>query len=456
MNLPVDFVQRIHADFGAEASAFLDALQAPSQVSVRVNPAKVSSARFSSSVLERVPWSSWGAYLKSRPCFTLDPLFNAGAYYVQEAGSMLVEAACRKYLSPSSNPLVLDLCAAPGGKSTLLSSFLGNNGLLVANEYVARRVAPLRENLTKWGAANTVVTNSDAASFGQLQGLFDCMVVDAPCSGEGMFRKEEVAVFDWSPSAVRMCRDRQRQILSDVFPALKEGGLLIYSTCTFNEEEDEQNAQWIASSLGAELLPLDIEEAWHVVGSSAGYHTYPYKAKAEGFFISVLRKTSPAASTSFKSKVPLPVAKWPAAQQFWLLAPESFAFLQKEVGVVAFPSRFLPVLQALYQKTKVVQAGVALAQMKGKDWIPSPAFALSSSLNREAFPQVSVDWSQAMAFLRRENIVLKEAPKGWVLITFSGVPLGWVKNLGSRSNNAYPAEWHVRMSPSVADYSPLF
>ena len=290
MNLPSDFSQRTHELLGDNDYRQLeDALQDEAPVSIRVNSAKCDREVKG----ERVPWSANGIYLAERPTFTFDPLFHAGCYYVQEASSMFVEQVLKTYVS--SPVVMLDLCAAPGGKSTAARAVLPDGSLLVANEVMRNRVQILAENLIKWGNTEVVVTNNDPSDFAALPGMFDVVLTDVPCSGEGMFRKDAVAVEEWSADNVQICRQRQRRILADVWTALKPGGLLIYSTCTYNREEDEDNVAWIARELGAEVLEVPVRPEWNITGNltEADFPVYrflPHKTKGEGFFLAVLRK----------------------------------------------------------------------------------------------------------------------------------------------------------------------
>lgn len=282
---PAEFINVLRESAGPErAGRILSALMQDPEVSVRVNPFKLSldalRAHFGNLAGEAVAWApDEGFYLRGRPSFTLDPLFHAGAYYVQEASSMYVGALLDRAadgLGRHSGLRVLDLCAAPGGKSTQLLSHLDDTSLLVANEVVPARATTLAENIARWGCSNVAVTNSDPSAFTALRGFFDVVVVDAPCSGEGMFRKDDRAVAEWSPGNVRLCAVRQRRILGDVWPALAPGGFLIYSTCTFNRLEDEDNVDWIAAELGAECLGMR--------------HFWPGEDRGEGFFAALLQK----------------------------------------------------------------------------------------------------------------------------------------------------------------------
>jgi len=237
---PDSFIQRISGQKYIDSQALLKALEEPSPVSIRINPSKWDGIPADA---EPVPWSSNGFYLKNRPSYTLDPLFHSGCYYPQEASGMFLEQVIRQTTDLAGDLRVLDLCAAPGGKSILLSDLIGPDNLLVANEAIRARAGILAETLTKWGSGNTLVTQNDPAAFGRLPGYFDVIVVDAPCSGEGMFRSE-IALKEWSVSNALHCSERQKRILMDVWPALKENGILVYSTCTFNPGENEENIKW--------------------------------------------------------------------------------------------------------------------------------------------------------------------------------------------------------------------
>lgn len=307
MELPASFVDYTRSLLGEEEYEKLAvALQQEPPVSIRFNNEKwkMQDEGLSAvhSPFDRVPWSSEGVYLDERLTFTFDPLFHAGCFYVQEASSMFVEQALRQYIKEPA--IMLDLCAAPGGKSTHARSVLPEGSLLVANEVIRNRSQVLAENLAKWGHPDVVVTNNDPADFSALPSFFDVILTDVPCSGEGMFRKDPVAIEEWTPENVEICWQRQRRIIADIWPCLKPGGILIYSTCTFNTKEDEENVRWIQQEFGAELLPLEVREEWNITGNllkdeSTGtvhlegipvYHFFPHKTKGEGFFLAVLRK----------------------------------------------------------------------------------------------------------------------------------------------------------------------
>ena len=394
MQIPADFTRQMQDLLGSESEAFFAALGEASPVSIRLNR-KVDIVPD----YERVPHCQSGYYLPSRPSFTLDPWFHAGVYYVQEAGSMYLEEFFKRYAHEAR--YVLDLCAAPGGKSTHLASLQDGRGLLVSNEVMPNRANILAENMIKWGYTNTVVTNNQPRDFAALGGMFDVLVTDVPCSGEGMFRKESVAVQDWSPEAVLMCAQRQRSILSDVWDALKLGGLLLYSTCTFNAEEDEKNARWIANELGAELLDEK--------------HFYFHTGRNEGFYIAALRKTAEA-----------PVFRLKATKGL----SEQEALLQR-----------------LDKSLRCLKLGLTPFTEKGKDRIPTHALAMAIDADRSAWPAVQLDDATALHYLHGDAVILDAGtPKGYVLLCYRGVALGWGKNLGNRCNNLYPDPWRIRMN----------
>ena len=456
MNLPQSFVERTRQLLGDEQyPLFEQALGTEVPVSIRPNRMKCSLPVAG----EPVPWAPSGVYLEKRPTFTFDPLFHAGCYYVQEASSMFVERVLREYVQ---EPVVmLDLCAAPGGKSTLCRSALPEGSLLVANEVMRNRSQILAENLMKWGHPEVVVTNNDPADFTDLTHLFDVILTDVPCSGEGMFRKDQVAVDEWSLENVDICWQRQRRILSDIWPALKPGGLLIYSTCTFNREEDEDNVAWIARELGADMLEVPVEEAWGITGNLIGdsfpvYRFLPLKVKGEGFFLAVLRKhagevetVEPRAEKKKKGgkdvKGKAPQLSVPKEAKDWLQIPGDYQLTINGTNVQAFPKLHETVYTLLQQYVKVIHAGITLGEMKGKDLIPHHSLAMSTALADGAFPKAEVTYEQAIAYLRKESLVLDAGiPRGYVLLTYQNIPLGFMKNIGNRANNLYPQEWRIR------------
>ena len=444
--IPVEFIESMHQQLGAEADLLIKALETEPVTSIRLN-SKLDVLTFEGDT-DEVPWHLDGYYLSIRPQFTLDPLFHAGCYYVQEASSMFIQQALEQYVDPSS--IVLDLCAAPGGKSTLISEYLGRDGLLLSNEVVRQRVFILSENIQKWGNGNTVVTHNTAAEYGErCKHLFDCILVDAPCSGEGMFRKDEQARSEWSLKAVKQCAERQRSILMDVWDALKPGGIMIYSTCTFNAEENEKNVEWMAETLGASVLPIDHDPNWGITEGRVGYHFYPHKVKGEGFYLCALRKHADEPLDQTRIKTPkkeaaMPHPEYLPVMRSWLQHPDDWAIRYPDRFATAYPMKYKEIIDWLGTQLTCISTGFGLGEERGKGIAPQHSLSMIKDLRKEAFPNVALTREQALSYLRTEALSLNDVPLGLVLLTYEGVPLGFAKNVGNRLNNLYPNEWRIR------------
>lgn len=426
MSIPNDFILQMQQILGDEYPEFERALRLPATTSVRVNSKVEASCLEVLKDAELVPYCGTGYTLPKRPEFTLDPMLHAGAYYVQEASSMYLEHIIKKYVD--GKVYALDLCAAPGGKSTHLAGLLTPDSLLVSNEIMPQRANVLNENLTKWGNVNTIVTNNKPSDFGKAGSMFDLIVTDVPCSGEGMFRKEPKAVEDWSLQAVQMCAERQRSILTDIWDTLKEGGLLIYSTCTFNNAEDDDNVEWIASNLGAEILEQK--------------HFYFHNTLGEGFYIAALRKTTVGGG---KPKIkPGKFEKAPMSASY-INEPEKFRFIKVGECISAVPYADANVYAWFAANFRALKCGVEVCTFKGKDEIPAHALAVSKIIDTDKTVSVEVDKATALNYLRREAIAINCDTKGYMLLKYNGTPIGWVKNLGNRANNMYPEYWRVRV-----------
>lgn len=443
--LPPAFENRMRQSMGADFELFLRSLREVSPVSVRINPSKMSTP---ASDWKPVPWSEYGYYLPERPVFTLDPHLHAGAFYVQEASSLFLEQAIRQHAELTKPLRVLDLCAAPGGKSTHLLSLLSPNSVLVSNEVIRARASILSENIQKWGYPNVVVTNNDPADFQRLEGFFDIILVDAPCSGEGLFRKEPDAMDEWSEENVHLCSLRQRRIVADVWPALKEGGLLIYSTCTYNEAENEQNLAWIAQeySVKSEEIDTGYQKIQTVtVDGLSGYHFYPHRIEGEGFFLAVLRKKAPQPGRNIRSGSHQKNTTAFEEARSWLTG--DFRLIQQDDLLIAWPESIAPEVNAISSQLNVVIKGVAVASIKQNKLVPEHALALSVTLNKEKFTRWALDYDQAIQYLRKETWAPEDASRGFALVEYKGIPLGWVNRLGNRFNNLYPSNWRIRMNP---------
>ncbi len=441
------FIKRIRQQQYIDSEELLHSLEEPSPVTIRINRAKLAHDPLNS---EPVPWCRDGFYLDARPSFTLDPLFHAGCYYPQEASGMFLEEAVRQAGINKSNIKVLDLCGAPGGKSTHLSTLIGSRGLLVANEVIRTRAAVLAENLTKWGLSNAVVTQNDPSAFSRLPGFFDLILVDAPCSGEGMFR-DRVAVNEWSEENTCLCSERQKRILSDVWPALKEDGILIYSTCTFNPGENELNMKWFTHRHEAETLALDISAYKNITAINLhgvhGYGFFPGKIRGEGFFISVLRKKERPREVNFKARpgsVHKITRKEKAIVAEWTHFPADNVL--KLGNDVIVPACSCDDFQALSGILRIIKAGTGIYTVKADKYLPLHEAAMSVYFNKESFPAVSVSLDQALSYLSRGVIFHDNVQKGWNIVSYNGVSLGFINNIGKRINNYYPVNWRIRMS----------
>ncbi|MGM9736479.1 MAG: rRNA cytosine-C5-methyltransferase [Candidatus Cryptobacteroides sp.] len=430
------------------------ALDTPASVSVRLNPSKPClGAGALREAGKSVPWSPLGILLDDRPVFTLDPHFHCGAYYVQDSSAMFVGNVFRRFLPASKRPLkVLDLCAAPGGKTTDIAASLrqeyGDSFILVANEVMKQRCSVLAGNAAIWGDPNVVVTNDDPRAFSSLEGFFDVIVADVPCSGEGMFRKDEGAVEQWSEDNVALCAARQKRIVADVWNSLAEGGVFIYSTCTFNRYENDCNAQWIVSELGAEPLtagPGDASQG--VLETEFGYSLVPGLVPGEGQYCAAFRKTSSCGGGSYASgsRSGRTAAKGLPVKSFGDLFSVPMSFRVKGQTIVAVPSGIEALVSVLESSLHTVAAGCAVGVMKGDTLVPDADLALSLKLAPDAFPMVELDRNMALSFLHRDSMVLPDAPRGYVAVTHDSLPLGFVKNLGTRCNNLLPQGRRIRM-----------
>ena len=465
-NLPEDFVSRIRHEH-ADSELFLAAIGEEPSLSVRLNPSK--GAKVAELALGApVAWSAAdGFYLGSRPQFTLMPELHAGAFYVQEASSMYLSHVL-EFISAElpSAPQCLDLCAAPGGKTTLLMSFLqrakGGEGLVVANEYVRQRAWVLRENVAKWGFPGVVVTNSAAKEIAKSGLDFDLVLVDAPCSGEGMFRKDEGARAEWSTEAAEDCAERQRAILADIWGALRPGGYLVYSTCTFNPEENERNMEWATRELGAEPIAVPVVEGSGVTkvvfDGGEGYAFYPHRVKGEGFFVCLLRKTEGTAlrktgkARARKLEKTEHGSEYVEGLQTYLLDNEVIALPQgaplQQVELALLLNPILtgtPVCTLLTKGQTTGQRGKAKVQKAVI--VPSPELPLSNAFRRESLPNAEVDKTTALKFLHGDtDLQIPNTSNGteWTVLSYNGLNLGIVKHIGARLNNYYPKEWRIR------------
>ena len=392
--LPLQFTEYTRQLMGAERfERYLQSFEEPAPVSIRLNPKKMADGRWKVEDEEQVAWCRNGYYLKQRPNFTMDPLFHAGCYYVQEAASMFLDEVLRQQTvnGKLSNCKCLDLCAAPGGKSTLLRSALPADCVLYSNEPIRNRASILLENVTKWGYENHIVTNCYPRDYRKAKMKFDLILCDVPCSGEGMFRKDEATIREWSPQNVEKCWQLQREIVADAWACLNEGGFLIYSTCTFNTKENEENIRWILEEFDAEVVNIEMKPEWNITGSllegfdEPVYRFIPGISRSEGLFLCVIRKANHGDCPNDRSA----------------------------------------------------------AKIRGT--VPRDLHPLQAEISHEEHPHIELNYQQALAYLRHEALVLPpDTPRGIVEVCFEGHPLGTMKNIGTRANNLYPKEWRIK------------
>ena len=450
MALPELFIQQINELFPAdEASALVLALgDSEPSVSIRINAKKCDSAP----EYKRVPWCELGYHLGERQSFTFDPSFHSGRYYVQDASSMFLAYAIKKLVDKTTPVRYLDLCAAPGGKTTTAIDALPEGSLVVANEIMGNRAQILKENIIKWGNPNCVVTNNDSFAYSKFTHFFDIIAADVPCSGEGMMRKDDEAVAQWTPALVKECAARQREIVDNAWQALRPGGLFIYSTCTFNRPENEDIIEYLVNELGAESLDLEVPAEWNIypaINSPVhGYHFFPHRTQGEGLFLAVVRKPENEQKITMKSgknkknkkDKPQPV---PAEIKKWISPDYDMQIVANADCFNAISTKYADEIAILLENLKVIYCGCEVASVKGRDVIPAHSLALNNCAAVGTFSRQEVDYATAIAYLRGETIVI-DAPKGIVVITYNNQPLGFVKNLGNRANNLYPKEWRIK------------
>lgn len=412
-----------------------------------------------------VPWASDAYYLKSRPYFTMDPLFHAGAYYVQEASGMFVSFALKQIADLGQKLKVLDLCAAPGGKSTLIQSLISPESLLLSNEVIKTRVPVLTQNMTKWGRANGMVSNNDPSHFKRLPGFFDVVLMDAPCSGSGLYRKDPEAASSWSTELVNLCNQRQQRILSDVWDCLKEDGFLIYSTCSYSKEENEDVLDFLFNQYPCKTIDLSPDPLWNIIETrsdltgAVGYRFYPDKLSGEGFFLSVIQKKQTAGSeksnqhsmvrqarpdrTNKSGKNPSPVSKSAEQQIGEWVSPDTLKYVSIEDSVHALLPGLISDLELLKVNLYLKKAGIRMGKAGEREWIPDHELALADFLRQDS-PTLHVSKSDALCFLRGNPFDVHFPAKGWHTVCFDGQRLGWVKLLDKRMNNYYPKSWRIR------------
>jgi len=447
--LPEAFVESMRRSLGNEAEELFAALDTPASVTIRHNPAK-RVAQFDG---ESVGWSPWGLYLSERPQFTLDPLIHAGAYYVQEASSQFL---CHLLRGDNLDGCrLLDMCAAPGGKTTIYSSLVGRGGLVVANDISHSRALALSDNVQRWGMGNVVVCCNEPSHIAAFEEWFDVVAVDAPCSGEGMFRKMEEARQEWSEASVMQCAQRQREILREAWRALRPGGKLIYSTCTFNAEEDEGVVRWLTEEYGDDIVAaerVEVEDAWGIrrcdIGPFQCFHFYPHLARGEGFFAAVaVKRVGPTRRVTPKPrrKVMTNIATKDIREvSRWMAGDRELSFRVVGDIIYAYDAAAVEDVAMLASSLSVIYSGVACGQIFKGRLKPEHPLALFVGRSSDVVPEVELSLEDAITYLRRQDIDANQFAEGINVVKYRGLAIGYVKRIGMRCNNMYPKALRIQ------------
>lgn len=451
MNLPEQFLDSLEGCVGFSRSDFIQAHEQLASVSIRVNPIKmVDGLRVQSENFQtKIPWCDQGYYLSNRPKFTLDPLLHAGVYYVQEASSMFIHFILNQIIPNERNLKVLDLCAAPGGKTTLLSS-MPQIDFVLANEIISSRVSVLYENVVKWGSSKIFISNNDPDDFINVGEFFDIVLVDAPCSGSGLFRKDESAIDEWSTEAVNFCSLRQRRILQSAMQVLKPGGFLIYTTCSFSAVENEDNLDCLIDSNHFCKVEIEVPEDWGIVKShsrrfgASGFRFYPDKLDGEGFFCGVLQKKD-SSNTLFNKQMDefhLSQKKYTYLKEW--VNDEGVLFFTDKDADYAIRDGHIEIRNYLKKYLRLRKSGIKIGSMMSKGFVPDHELALSEHMS-SAVKKIELNLSEALKYLRKESLDKENLLDGLYLITYLDCGLGWGKVIGARIKNYYPMAWRILM-----------
>jgi len=456
-SLPTALLDSLEGVKGFDRKAF-EAVHSNEEqiVSVRLNPRKTfniqcppaGQAGSMLNIQSPVPWCPHGKYLSERPSFTLDPLLHGGAYYVQEASGMFLWHVLEQTVGKNTSGLkVLDLCGAPGGKSTLLASYF-TDGLILSNEVIKSRAAILVENITKWGSDNVIVINNDPKNFASLPEYFDVIVVDAPCSGSGLFRKDPSAINEWSEENVLLCSQRQQRILADVYPALKKDGMIIYSTCSYSEKEDEEVVDWIMEQFSVGSLQFSVGSNWGIVEvetkkhKAYSYRFFPDKIKGEGFFIAAFKKNEGENFYSYSTQLQSASKHEINVVNDWIRQDADLFYFKHHENIIAIPSQWKQDVSLLQKNLYLRKAGITIGALKGRDLIPNHELALSLLLN-EKISRSNLNYNEAIQYLKKKELFIENMVKGWSVVDYCGVQLGWIKVLHNRINNYYPTNRRI-------------
>ncbi|MFN5812728.1 MAG: methyltransferase RsmF C-terminal domain-like protein [Bacteroidota bacterium] len=449
MILPKAFIDSLDGCVGFNEASFVQAHELSPAISIRKNPFKVvdNTVLFKEFNAGNVPWCLHGQYLKERPRFTLDPLLHAGAYYVQEASSMFLYHVVENILAEQKNLKVLDLCASPGGKSTLLAS-MKQFDLVLSNEIISTRLPALNENIVKWGSSKSLISNNDPKDFQVLGEIFDAVLVDAPCSGSGLFRKDPSALGEWSTNHVGFCAVRQQRILHDAMAVLKPGGHLIYSTCSYSREENEGNIDFLLDSGMLTSVKVDIPAKWGIVQTASdrkggiGYRFYPDQLQGEGFFCSIFQKTS---SSDVHLRNPsnhiMHQYKNTSELQDWADTNQLHVF--EEDGILLGLNESIAESRSFFkQHLRLRKSGVKLGASMKKGFVPDHELALSDLVSSDQ-RRMDLSKKEALQFLRKEEVEIGEMSDGICLVTYQNLPIGWSKIIRNRLKNNYPVSWRI-------------
>lgn len=457
--IPKQLIDSLQNVTGFNEAEFIETHLQPKEItSIRINTQKIStldieelSNNYNLNISHKVPWCKEGFYLKSRPKFTFDPLLHAGAYYVQEASSMFLSLILEQLFQKEEEKIILDLCASPGGKSTLLTNYF-TQGLIVSNEVIKQRATVLVENITKWGAANCIVTNNDPKDFNALTNYFDLVVVDAPCSGSGLFRKDVTAIDEWSLQNVNLCSQRQQRILADIIPSIKEDGYLIYSTCSYSKQENEDILDWLTNefdcvSVAIQLhTDLGVVETTSDINKAFGYRFYPNKIEGEGFFIAVLKFSNQLNKkvSKLNKLIPITLNESNIVREH-MLNFENYQFFKHNSNIICFSSMFYHELQTIASYLYIKKAGIEVGIIKGNTLIPAHDLAVSI-LCLQNFKKISLPLEVILQYLSKKVVIIDTDIRGWALINYKSINIGWIKVLDNRVNNYYPTNWRIMAS----------
>lgn len=442
MQLPQQLLNSLLQHHKINVEEFIEAHKAENKItSVRINPFKPTELLFN--LTTKIKWCNTGYYLNERPNFTYDPLFHAGCYYVQEAGSMFIDFILNQINFPKNNVKVLDACASPGGKSTLLNSYLSEDSLLVANEIIKSRADTLCYNLSKWGTKNCVVTNNDTNKFKELKNYFDLVLVDAPCSGSGLFRKQATAINEWSLNAVNDCSLRQKDILLNLIDSIKPNGLLIYSTCSYSSEENENITNWLINENDFSLVKIKINKEWGIIETDVGYRFYPHLTASEGFYISVLRKNEGVNNSVTKTKLKENISVNKLEKELLkTIVNIDCPVFKKNTNFYLANENVLDFFERFGKYFYFKKAGVCIGELKNKDIMPNHELALYSHKN-EHVNSIELNFEDSIKFLKKENLLIENTSKGLFLATYKNFGIGWCKILPNRVNNYLPSELRI-------------